>query len=312
MFKQRVIVTGALAALLTACGSGDENSSSASETSSTSSTSSNASTSSVPVSSSSAGNNTETTLETGVSIYTDLPAEMRISADGERLERGGFYTSKLYDETTLETIYIDFDQADYKTQLADNYESKTEIPATLTYKDKVLEQVGVRYRGLTSYSFAGEKKSFSVDLEFAIDGQDINGYNELNLNNGYEDHSNMREVLYSNLGRINHSSAKANFVKVVVNGENYGVYANVQKLEKDHVKEWFLDKDATRWRAETAGGFSFGGGFGGGGDFDFGDIDFGGGGFGGGAATLARLLELARQRLITWAVRAPLMRKPTP
>ena len=219
----------------------------------------------------------------GVDVNVDLPDEMRITADGEILERGGFYTSKLYNESVIETVYLDFPQANYWDQLTANYDSKTPLSATLRYKDKVLEQVGVRFRGLTSYRNANRKKSFDIDLEWQIDGQDLNGYNSIKLNNAYEDHSAMREVLYSNLGRKNIPSPKGNFVNLIINGENFGVYANVQKLNKDHAKEWFLDKDATRWRAEAPNG----GGFGGGG--------FGGGGFGGifgaGTSTLNDLGE---------------------
>jgi hypothetical protein len=189
----------------------------------------------------------------GVSIFTDLPAEMFISDDGERLETGGRYTSNYFDETLLETIFLDFDQPNFLDQLAANYNSDTNLEATLRYQDKVF-QVGVGYRGNTSYRNAGAKKSFSVDLEWLVPGQDINGYNELKLNNAFQDPSNMREVLYSNLIRRNIPSARANFVNVVVNGVNYGVYQNIQQLDKDHVKEWFLDNDATRWRAEPVPG----------------------------------------------------------
>lgn len=211
---------------------------------------------------------------------------MRVTADAQILERGGFYTSKFFDESVMETIYLDFSQPDYSTQLSSNYNSKTPIAATLRYKDKTFEQVGVRYRGMTSYSMANEKKSFDIELDWQIDGQDINGYNTFKLNNGYEDHSAMREVLYTNLGRKNIPSAKANFVNLVINGKNYGVYSKVQKLNKDHAKEWFLDKEVTRWRAESpdggVGGGGGGGGFGGGG-FDFGSI------FGAGTSSLNNL-----------------------
>jgi hypothetical protein len=191
---------------------------------------------------------------------------MRISTDGELLEQGGFYNSKFYQDDLLETVYLDFPQVDFWTQLTNNYSSKTPIAATLRYKDKTLDQVGVRFRGLTSYQRANRKKSFDIDIEWKIDGQDLNGYNSIKLNNGFEDESSMREVLYNNLSRKNIPSAKANFVRLIVNGEDFGVYANVQKLNKDHAKEWFLDKEATRWRAEKPGGGTFtpgGGGTGG-------------------------------------------------
>ncbi len=194
---------------------------------------------------------------------------MRISEDGERLETGGFYMSKFYDESKVVELNLTFSQSDYKSQLSSNYNSKKEIPATLTYGDKVLEEVGVRYRGNTSYRRGGDKKSFSIDLEFVTKGQDINGYNELKLNNWVEDTSSMREVFYSNMARKNIPSTRGNFVNLTINGQNQGIFSNIQKLEKDHAKEWFFDGDATRWRAERTGG---GGGFGGG---------FGGGGFGG-------------------------------
>lgn len=218
-------------------------------------------------SSSSVSSSSSAASQGSVDLFTDLPDEFRISSDGEMLERGGFFAAKFYDESIVETLYIDFPQGDFRNLLTQNYTSKTPIAATVRYKDKILENVGVRYRGFTSYSQAGNKKSMKVELDWQVEGQDLNGYNTLKLNNAFGDPSNMREVLYSNLARQNIPSARANFMKVVVNGENYGVFANVQQLNKDHVKEWFLDKDATRWRAEAPPGSSTGGfgGFGGGG-----------------------------------------------
>jgi len=45
-------------------------------------------------------------------------------------------------------------------------------------------------------------------------------------------------------------TAKVNFVKVFVNGENYGLYVNVQQLNGSFFGDWFSDNDGTRWRAE--------------------------------------------------------------
>jgi CotH kinase protein/Lamin Tail Domain len=170
---------------------------------------------------------------------------MFVSDDGERLETGGRYVSKFYDDTKVETIYLDFAQPDYLTQLTN---SNTYTTATLRYKDKTLQQVGVQYRGFSSRG--GPKPSLDIDLEWMIDGQDLNGYDQLKLNSAAEDPSAMREVIYANLARKNIPIAKGSFVKLVINGKNYGIYSNIQKLDKSHVKEWFLDKDATRWRAE--------------------------------------------------------------
>ncbi len=203
----------------------------------------------------------QSNIDGGVSKFTDLPKEMYLTDDGERLVRGGKKVKKFYNPLKIETIYIDFDEADYKSRLDQNYDSKTLLEATITYKEKKKAQAGVRYRGNTSYYSSSGKKSFAIDLEWKVPGQDINGYNKLKLNNAFEDASNMREVLYSNLSREHIASVRANFMNVVVNGENWGVYANVQKLNKDHAREWFLSEDATRWRAEVPDDLNaFGGG----------------------------------------------------
>lgn len=283
MFKTRLLVVAVAAIMLSACGTKDceeDNScSSSSSGSSTSSSSSSSSSSGSTSSGSTSGSSTSGSSSSGtggsVDINTDLPKEMHFSDDGERLETGGKYNGKFYKESTLETLYIDFDQSDFKQQLSNNKEAKVLIAATVRYKDEVLENVGVRYRGNTSYSRANDKKSWKLKLDWQVEGQDLNGYNDLKLNNSYEDESNMREVLFANISRKNIPSTRGNFMRVMVNGVDHGIHASVQQMNKDHVKEWFLDKDATRWRAETpegSGGGGFGGGFGG----------FGGGGSGSG------------------------------
>jgi spore coat protein CotH len=181
---------------------------------------------------------------------------MFISDDGERLETGGRFRSPFFDDSSVETIYLDFAQPDFDTMLSDLWnirdevdESNQYIEASLRYKDKVFDRIGASYRGNSSFFFNNQKRSYSIDLEFIVPGQDINGYNEFKLNNGSSDPSGMREVLFPFVGTQNIPMAKSGFVNLIVNGENHGLYILNQKLDKDHVKEWFLDNDATRWRA---------------------------------------------------------------
>jgi hypothetical protein len=54
---------------------------------------------------------------------------------------------------------------------------------------------------------------------------------------------------------MNNPLFRLNFVKLVINNENWGVYSNVQQLNGDFFDEWFLNNDGAYWRAEmTAGG----------------------------------------------------------
>lgn len=205
-------------------------------------------------------------------VAQELPRQWHFSSDGRRIIAGGVPSDGFYDESEIPVLELTFEQSDYWSQLTANYESKTEIPATLTIDGVELPEVGVRFRGNTSYrNVRGDKKSFNIALDYTDDDQDYDDYNTLNLNNAYEDPSFLREVLYLNLSRNHLPSARANYVHLYINGEDWGLYPNVQQLDGRYLKEWFLSNDGTRWRAErsvSTGGP--GGGPGGGGAGAFG------------------------------------------
>jgi hypothetical protein len=136
-------------------------------------------------------------------------------------------TGDFYDETILRTLTLDFEQADWWSQLEANYQAKENILATLTVDEQVYNDVGIRFRGNTSYQRVdSEKKPFNIEIDYTHDDQRLMGYKTLNLINCNGDPTFMREVLYSNTCRAHIPSAKANFVTLVINGKNWGVYAN--------------------------------------------------------------------------------------
>jgi len=191
----------------------------------------------------------------------NLPMEMRLSPDGRRLITGGNAAEGFYDESLIRTINLQFPQTNYWQLMTNNYASKTEIPATLTMDGISYDSVGVRFKGQTSYfQNSTVKKSFAISMDYAADGQDIMGYESLNFNNCYLDASFLREVLYLHLSRKHIPSAKGNYIHLTLNGEDWGLYANIQNLSGDFLKEWFLSNDGTRWRAERTTGGGGGGG----------------------------------------------------
>ncbi|MBE0638514.1 MAG: lamin tail domain-containing protein [Bacteroidales bacterium] len=198
------------------------------------------------------------------SIAQELPQMFRFSDDSLRLIRGGVPSTGLYDEVVIDTVYLYFDQSNYWQQLIANYQSKTNIPATMVFRGETFDSVGVRFRGQTSYQFiqSSQKKSFNINLDWVKSDQEIEGYETLNLINGYEDPSFIKEALYEKCSRNNIASVKGNHVQLFINDQNWGIYINIQQLDRQHAKEWFTSRDATRWRAEkSTGGGGFGAGY---------------------------------------------------
>jgi hypothetical protein len=192
-----------------------------------------------------------------------LPKEMSFTSDGRRLISGIGEVDGLYNPEKLRTVELKFDQPDYWSQLTANYQSKTDIPATLIYDGVTYPNVGVRFKGQTSYQkVTTQKKSFNITMDFMDPTQDLKGYETLNFNNSYEDNSSIREVFYENITRPFCPSLKANYIHLFINGQDWGLYPNIQALDGEYVREWFLSNEGTRWRCERQGGAGGPGGFG--------------------------------------------------
>jgi hypothetical protein len=155
----------------------------------------------------------------------------------------------LYDTTVLRTINISFHDTNWLTLLRQNYQAQTNILADVVVEGVTYPNVGVRIRGNTSYTAlpAGSEK-FSLNVEFdAVDTeQALMGYKNLNLNNGFHDATFCREVLYNNYAAQYIPNPRANHVVVTLNGQNWGVYVNVQQFDKTMLAGWFPDTSGLR------------------------------------------------------------------
>ena len=162
----------------------------------------------------------------------------------------------LYDESIVRTLFIEFDGDDWESELADFYRTDVEVPARLIVDGKTYENVGVGFRGNSSFFSlgSGQKRSFNLTMDYDDKGQHLYGYRTLNLLNGHADSSFLRTVLYNHIAREYVPAPKSNFVRVVVNGESWGVYVNDQQYNKDFVDEWFAERIGVRWKMPAGGG----------------------------------------------------------
>lgn len=181
---------------------------------------------------------------------SNLPEYYGFSDDGGRLSRGKTMPDDFFQLSTVEEFFIAFDATDWFDALTTATDNDEYVEATVTYHGETLESVGIQFKGNTSYRNSDERKSFAIKLDHVVDGQDIDGYNTLNFNNSMDDGSYMREVFYLNVSRRHMPVASGNFINVYINDVFWGVYPNVQQLDKDHLKQWYLSDDGTNWRAD--------------------------------------------------------------
>ncbi|HEU0118883.1 MAG TPA: CotH kinase family protein [Bryobacteraceae bacterium] len=161
-----------------------------------------------------------------------------------------YTTEPFYDPDTLRTLFLEFDSPDWEKEMAAFYHTDVDIPARLTVDGKVYPEVGVRFRGASSFMMTpeGRKRSLNISIDYADDSARLGGYRTLNLLNANGDPTLLRSVLYLQIARNYIPAPKANFVRVVINGEFWGIYPNVQQYNSDFVKEWFQTTKGARWK----------------------------------------------------------------
>ena len=156
----------------------------------------------------------------------------------------------LYDMKTLRTIFLEFENTDWEKELMAFHNTDVEVPATVKVDGKVYRNVGVHFRGMTSFMMApeGRKHSLNLSFDFVDKEQRLGGYRTLDLLNSAMDPTFLRTVLYMQAAREYIPAPKANYVRVAINGESWGIYVNTQHFNTDFVKEWFPKGGGARWK----------------------------------------------------------------
>jgi hypothetical protein len=167
------------------------------------------------------------------------PAEVKTHAD-----------RPLYDPDVLRTLFLTFESDDWEAELAAFRGTDVEVPATLRVDGETYEDVGVHFRGNTSYMMvpAGSKRSLNLSLDHVNKDQRLDGFKTLNLLNAHEDPTFLHAVLFLDVARRHIPAPRANLVKVVVNGESWGVYANVEQFDRRFAAEHFPGGKTARWK----------------------------------------------------------------
>lgn len=174
--------------------------------------------------------------------------------------------ANLFSTDQVVSVELDFPQSDFWQELESNYENidingSVYIPANLTLTDLTgsynFDSVGVRLKGNSSSMHPGDKKSFKIDFNKFISGQNYNGLKKLNFSNGFKDPTFIREKLFFDLCRERGVPApRANYATVTYNDEAWGFYTLIEQID-DQFLDWRIgDDDGNLFKA----GSNFSGG----------------------------------------------------
>lgn len=157
----------------------------------------------------------------------------------------------VFEPARIFDFHFHSEQEGWLDSLYKSQETKTYLPCNVTINGTLYENVGVRFKGTSSfYGYPGDKKSWRIKFNKFSD-QTFHGLKKINLNNGWSDPTLLREKLYLDFLREQDIPApRANFARVYLDSVYWGLYSLVEHVDKTFLRDRFAENDGNLYKAE--------------------------------------------------------------
>ena len=162
----------------------------------------------------------------------------------------------LYEPTILREMIINFQDPNYHNILTNSFYTNPSyrIPATVTLDGVVLDSVGVRYKGNSTFVIPNDngnpKVPYNLDFNHWISEQKLMNYNKVKLANAWTDPTFVKEYLASTIYRKYLPSPQVNLMKVNVQGNYLGLYVNTESINKQFCDKHFDEKSGVLFKCD--------------------------------------------------------------
>lgn len=164
-----------------------------------------------------------------------------------------------FNNPNVHSVYINFsepafyDSLTYYKEQGDITGIEKYISADVIINQDTVTNVGVRFRGNSSYSHPGTKKPVQLDFNEFVSGQKYDGLKKLNLSNSYLDPSQIREKLFLDILRENGCAApRVTYAAVYFNGEYIGLYKAMETINSEFLDFYYNNKDGNLFKCEPS------------------------------------------------------------
>ncbi|MFT5821968.1 MAG: hypothetical protein ACI8ZM_003224 [Crocinitomix sp.] len=166
----------------------------------------------------------------------------------------------LYDVSSITQVDIVFEESNWDELMDGYYENDLgeRLIGTCTVNGSFYDSVGVAFKGNSTYSATNEKNPLNIKLNYVLE-QRFQGYTTLKLSNGAKDPSFVREVLSYEIGRDYMDTPLANYAKVTINGDYYGLFSSAESIDGNYQeRRLYCDDDNTRMKCNPVSVFDGG------------------------------------------------------
>jgi len=128
----------------------------------------------------------------------------------------------------------------------------TEFSASVAIDGDQMDDVIVRKKGYMG-SLSPSVPSLKLDFDDLWPGRTYQNMSRMTLNNNRQDPSNARQCLaYDQFRQVGIAAPGCNYARVTVNGQDLGVFTNIEPIKKPFLARAFGDDDGNHYEAQTA------------------------------------------------------------
>ena len=163
--------------------------------------------------------------------------------DPDEVPGTGDTSAAIFDFESIPELWLELSDGAIEDLEDEPYEY---VEGAFTFDDRTFEPVGVRLKGENSFQGIHRKPAFKIKFDTFVEGGEFLGLEELTLNNMVSDTSMMHErMAYLVYREAGVPASRAHHARVYLNEEFYGLYANVETVDRRLIRRWFEDDQGT-------------------------------------------------------------------
>lgn len=121
---------------------------------------------------------------------------------------------------------------------------KLYVEGAVSVDGERFDSVGVRLKGSGSFQDLSGKAAFKIDFNAYVPEQSFHGKGKVTLNNMLHDATQVHEVVaYAAFAAAGLPHSRVGYAYVTVNGEDYGLYSNVETPDRDYLERNFGQRE---------------------------------------------------------------------
>lgn len=164
----------------------------------------------------------------------------------------------LFNTSEIHTIEFTFGQPSFWDTLETNYTLDVFTLGDVRIDGTLVPDVGIKFKGNSSYNNQSDKKSFKIDMNEFVSGQEFDSLKRLNLNNGFKDPSFLREKLTLDILKEQGLPApRCTYANLYINGTLWGLYMLVEEVNKKFLDQRFGEDVGNLFKGDPHGNLNW-------------------------------------------------------